>query len=285
MTEPSYLAVLGDPIGHSRSPIIHRYWMGRPGHPAPDTAYLALPVAASDLPAVISVLPRMGVIGVNLTLPHKEAGLALAAVRSQAAEQIGAANTLHFRDGRIEAHNTDAEGFLDALRQGAPAWQPNRPAVVLGAGGAARAVVWALAAAGVPEIHILNRTVARAEALANGLGDIVPATLITGALTEQHAVPPAGLLVNATALGMTGQPPLDHDLTPYPEDCIVMDLVYSPLETPLLRAARSSGRPAVDGLGMLLHQAARAQDIWFRVRPEVDAAVRALALPPAGAPS
>ncbi|UWQ21987.1 shikimate dehydrogenase [Jannaschia sp. W003] len=256
-------AVIGDPIAHSRSPRLHGHWLRRHGI---DGAYVPLRVRARELEDVLRMLPRLGFAGCNVTLPHKEAVLRLAAEATPRARRIGAANTLTFRDGGFEADNTDAYGFTESLRAGA-AWRADRPAVVLGAGGAARGVVDALVEAGVPEVRIANRTRAKAEALAEAF----PRCVAVG------WVPPvegAGLLVNTTSLGMTGQPALEVPLDGLPADAVVCDIVYTPLETPLLKAARARGNPAVDGLGMLLHQAVPGFERWFGLRPEVDDALR-----------
>ena len=256
-------AVLGDPIRQSRSPRLHGHWLARHGI---DGAYVPLRVAPADLPATLDLLPRLGFAGCNVTLPHKRAALDIAQSATARARRIGAANTLTFAQGRIEADNTDGIGFLTALRAGS-SWTPDRPAVVLGAGGAARAVVDALAEAGVPEIRIVNRTAARAEALA-------AAVPTARAIPWPGGLGGAGLLVNTTSLGMVGQPPLDLELAPLDPSAVVMDIVYAPLETPLLAAARMRGLATVDGLGMLLHQAAPGFEAWFGIRPEVDEALR-----------
>ena len=248
--------VLGDPIGHSRSPALHGHWLKRHGI---DGAYVPLHVRGHDLEETLRLLPRVGFAGCNVTIPHKAAALALSDQATDRARAIGAANTLTFRDGAIHADNTDGAGFLANLRAGSD-WAPDRPAVVLGAGGAARGVVAALAEAGVPEIRISNRTRAKADALA----DAFPRTVTSDGLAD------AGLLVNTTSLGMIGQPPLEMDLADLPRDAVVTDIVYVPLLTPLLKRAAARGNPTVDGLGMLLHQAAPGFAAWFGVTPVVD---------------
>ncbi|CTQ32781.1 shikimate dehydrogenase [Jannaschia rubra] len=256
--------VIGDPIAHSRSPLLHGHWLRRHGI---DGHYIPLHVRASDLGGTLALLPRLGFRGVNVTLPHKEAVFALADEATDRARAVGAANTLTFRDGRIHADNTDGAGFIANLRQGAPDWAGDRPALVLGAGGAARGVVAALLDEGVPTVTLANRTAARAEALAGQFDDRVRTIdwNDTGPALADHA-----LLVNTTSLGMTGQPPLDVDLSALPGDAVVTDIVYTPLSTPLLTAAQARGNPTVDGLGMLLHQAAPGFAAWFGVTPQVD---------------
>lgn len=264
--------VVGWPVGHSRSPRLHGFWLD---HHRIDGAYLPLPVRPEDFALVVRALPRMGFQGVNVTVPHKEAALALADQVEPLAARIGAANTLVFgAEGFIEARNTDAFGFLENLRRGCPAWSPgNGPAVVVGAGGAARAVVAALADAGVPEIRLVNRTAGRAWALA----DLGPVTVVDW--RERAAcLAGAALLVNTTILGMAGQPPLELALDELGSQAVVNDIVYVPLETPLLAAARARGNPVVDGLGMLLWQAVPGFEAWFGVQPEVTDDVRAFVL-------
>ncbi len=257
--------VIGWPVGHSRSPRLHGYWLDKYRL---DGAYLPLPVQPGRFEQVLRALPHMGFAGANVTVPHKEAALALADHVEPVARRIGAVNTLVVRpDGSLEGHNTDAFGFLENLRQGHPGFSAAAgPAVVLGAGGAARAVIAALQEDGAPAVRLLNRTAERAWQVAAELGgpiEVVP--------WEQRAEALAGaaLLVNTTTLGMEGQPPLLLDLQQLPVDAVVSDIVYVPLETELLGAARRRGNPAVDGLGMLLHQARPGFAAWFGVMPEV----------------
>ena len=262
--------VLGWPVSHSKSPRLHGYWLERHGI---DGAYLPLPVAPENFAQAVRALVDLGFRGANVTVPHKEEALALALAdeADDNAKRIGAANTLVFRDGRIVASNTDGFGFFANLEQGAPSWRPQAPALVLGAGGAARAVIVALLDSGCRELRLCNRTAARAEVLRDTFGGsvtVVPWEEREAALTD------LGLLVNTTSLGMEGQPPLSLDLARLSASAVVNDLVYAPLETPLLAAARRQGNPAVDGLGMLLHQARPGFEAWFGVRPEVDAALR-----------
>ena len=260
--------VIGCPVGHSRSPVLHCTWLqqyGITGH------YVPLHVEADDLGSVLRALPRMGFVGANVTIPHKEAVLALADEVSETARRIGAANTLSFGvDGRLYADNTDAYGFIANLRQNAPAWNATyAPALVLGAGGAARAIIVALQDAGVPDIYLSNRTAARAEELAAEFG-------VTALPWEDRARVLSGIacVVNTTSLGMTGQPALTLDLSTLPRSALVTDIVYTPLGTPLLAQARAQGCNVVDGLGMLLHQAVPGFERWFGVRPEVTDALR-----------
>ncbi len=265
--------VVGWPVAHSLSPRLHGFWLERYRI---DGAYLPLPVAPEHFERALRGLADAGFRGVNLTLPHKRAGLAVCHEIEPLAERIGAVNTVVFEDGHLEGRNTDAFGFLENLRQGAPAWNAAAgPALVLGAGGAARAVAAALLDAGAPEVRLSNRTAARAEALARALGArVVPVPWESRA----DALDGLALLVNTTSLGMAGQPELDLDLDPLPASALVTDTVYAPLETPLLARARARGNPAVDGLGMLLHQARPGFEAWFGVAPEVTAELRAFVL-------
>lgn len=262
--------VIGHPIAHSRSPALHTFWLRRygiRGH------YVPLDVAPNDLAHVLQTLPRMGFVGVNITIPHKEAVLHIADVITDRAALIGAANTLIFRkDGRIQADNTDGAGFMANLRQNAPNWTPTSgPAVVFGAGGAARAVVAALVEVGVPEIRVANRTRPRAEALRSDFGAklvvsewVQAANMLDGAVT----------VINTTSLGMTGKSDLRVPLDGLDPRAVVTDLVYTPLMTQFLIEAQARGCTVVDGLGMLLHQAAPGFERWFGQRPEVDDATR-----------
>ena len=261
--------VVGWPVGHSRSPRLHGFWLERLGI---DGAYVPLAVRPEDFPDVLRALPMMGFRGANLTVPHKEMAIGLVDVVEPLAWRIGAVNTLVIgEDGTIEGRNTDAFGFLENLRRGAPGWVAGSgPAVVVGAGGAARAVCVALQDAGVVELRVVNRTEGRAEALVAELnyGRVVPWA------RRAEALEGAALLVNTTTLGMTGQPPLDLDLGGLPKTAVVNDIVYAPLETALLAEARARGNGVVDGLGMLLWQAVPGFEAWFGVRPEVTAELR-----------
>ncbi|MFN3145092.1 MAG: shikimate dehydrogenase [Paracoccaceae bacterium] len=262
--------VIGSPIAHSRSPFLHGHWLKRydlAGH------YIPMDVSQADLPDVLRMLPKMGFVGVNVTIPHKESVIRLADVVTDRAAVIGAANTLTFRrDGKLQADNTDGFGFMENLRKGAPDWDPRSgSAVVYGAGGASRAVLASLLDAGVPSIRLANRTRGRAEALREEFGTRIEVHdwNRAGAMLEG-----AALAVNTTALGMSGQPPLSVPLDALSSDTVVTDLVYNPLETPFLRAALERGCRTVDGLGMLLYQALPGFERWFGKRPEVDDALR-----------
>lgn len=266
--------VLGYPVAHSLSPRLHGYWLqryGLRGH------YVPLCVEPADLAQVVRALPHMGFVGANVTIPHKEAIIALSDVVTDRAALIGAANTLTFHaDGRIYADNTDGSGFAANLRQGAPGWDPRGgPAAVLGAGGAARAVVTALIELGAPEIRLANRTRIRAEALRADFGARI--TVHDWGVAGQM-LGPCTTVVNTTSLGMDGRPPLMIDLERLSPQAVVTDLVYSPLMTGFLREAARRGCRVVDGLGMLLHQAAPGFERWFGRRPEVDAETRAAVL-------
>ena len=274
MSAPPPLAgVMGWPVGHSRSPALHGHWLARYGLQG---WYVAMAAPPGRAEAAIRALPDLGFAGANVTLPHKEAALAAADSASDRARRIGAANTLVIRDGAIEADNTDGFGFLENLRRGAPGWRAEAgPALVLGAGGAARAVLAALLEAGVPEIRLANRTRTRAEALVEALGGGVQVVAWGEA---EAAMDGAATLVNCTSLGMQGQPPLELRLDAAPITALATDIVYAPLETPFLRAAASRGLATVDGLGMLLHQARPGFEAWFGRAPEVDSALRAAVL-------
>lgn len=264
--------VVGWPVDHSRSPLLHAYWLARYGV---DGAYVPLPVHPDNLATALRALPLLGFRGVNVTVPHKEAAIALCDTVDAQARRIGAVNTLAFDEtGRIRGWNTDAPGFMANLGAGISGFDARRgPAVVLGAGGAARAVCAALVDAETPELRLLNRTIAKAERLAGDIGGPIRA-MAWAETAAAEALAGAALLVNTTSLGMQGQPALDLDLSALPVEAVVTDIVYSPLETELLRRARSRGNPCVDGLGMLLHQAVGGFEAWFGVRPAVDGALR-----------
>jgi shikimate dehydrogenase len=262
--------VMGWPVAHSRSPLVHGFWLRE--HRI-DGEYLLLPVPPEELATSLRALPARGFAGCNLTIPHKEAALALVDCVDERAARIGAVNTIVvLPDGRLEGRNTDAFGFHANLVQTLPAWRAAAgPAVVLGAGGGARAVVIALIDAGAPEIRLVNRSAEHAAVLAAALGDRVS---LHGWEARHDVLAGAALLVNATPLGQTGQPPLTLRLDALPDGAVVNDIVYVPLETQLLRAARQRGNPAVDGLGMLLHQARAGFAAWFGAMPEVTPALR-----------
>lgn len=262
--------VIGSPVAHSKSPRLHGFWLRKYGIAG---YYVPLHVEPSELQKVVRTLPNMGFVGANVTIPHKEAILQIADEVTDTAKMIGAANTLVFQtDGRILADNTDAYGFIENLRQGAPNWTAeNSIAVVLGAGGAARAVIASLLQAGVSQIVLGNRTAERAEILAKSFGPKIK-VVDWAHLPEYFAS--ADLLVNTTSLGMVGKPSLSLPLNTLTAKTVVTDIVYTPLETPLLAHAREVGSVTVDGLGMLLHQAVPGFERWFGTRPEVDAALR-----------
>ncbi|RWB24529.1 shikimate dehydrogenase [Mesorhizobium sp.] len=269
--------VAGHPVAHSRSPKIHSYWLAKYGI---DGSYRAIDVPPADFAEFVRTLEATGYRGGNVTIPHKEAAFALATHRDDAAEQIGAVNTLWFEGGSLCGGNTDAHGFAANLDEHAPGWAANSPAVVLGAGGAARAVIHALIERGISDIRIVNRTLARAEELRHRFGAGVSAhgTHATGELLAD-----AGLLVNTSALGMHGHEGLSADPGRLPDHAIVTDIVYVPLETPLLAAAKARGLKTVDGLGMLLHQAVPGFERWFGIRPEVTAELRQMIVADLGA--
>ncbi len=270
MAEPIRAAcVIGWPVEHSRSPLIHNYWLKHYGI-AGD--YRREAVAPEAFAAFVADLPAQGYVGANVTLPHKEAALA-ASEPDDRARAVGAANTLWLADGHLHSTNTDVEGFTANLDAALPDWENGRDeAVVLGAGGSAQAVVYGLIERQIPVIHVVNRTQERAEALRARFGPAVqPAHW--GALP--HLLSRAEILVNTTSLGMTGQPPLALDLAPIRRDALVADLVYAPLKTALLVSAEARGLATADGLGMLLYQAVRGFQLWFGIRPEVTAELRA----------
>ncbi len=263
--------VIGWPVAHSLSPRLHGFWLD---HHGVDGAYIPMPVSPEHIEMAISSLPKLGFRGANVTVPHKIAAFNAADELSPAACAIGAVNTLVCRDdGSIYGDNTDGYGFIANLKAGAPNWDPSlAPALVLGAGGAARGVAWSLIDAGVPSVMITNRTAEKAQVIADDLG---------GAITvvpwdnRGAVVADAGLIVNTTSLGMTGKPALDVNLEYASSSTLVTDIVYAPLETPLLRDAAARGCQVVDGLGMLLHQAVPGFEAWFGIRPEVTSELRA----------
>ena len=266
--------VIGSPIAHSKSPQVHGHWLRTniiAGH------YIPMDVAREDLERVIRTLPKMGFVGVNVTIPHKEAVMSIADLITDRAILIGAANTLIFRkDGKIHADNTDGYGFIENLKTGAPGWNPKAgPAAVLGAGGSSRAVIASLLDAGVPEIRVSNRTRVRAEKLKDDFGSRLR---IYDWVQAGNMIDAANLLVNTTSLGMLGKGELRVPLDGLGPKTVVTDLVYAPLKTKLLETAEEIGCVTVDGLGMLLHQAVPGFERWFGTRPAVDRATRAAAL-------
>ncbi len=266
--------VIGSPIAHSRSPLLHRHWLTTHGLPG---FYIPMDVAPDNLERVLRALPDAGFVGCNITIPHKEAVMRIADKVTDRATLIGAANTLIFReDGTIIADNTDGYGFIENLRQGAPDWVPDAgPAVILGAGGAARAVIAALADAGVNEILLSNRTRMRAEKLKEEFGARIT---VADWVQAGNLIEDAATVINTTSLGMVGKPELRVPLDGLQRGMVVTDLVYTPLQTRLLKEAEEAGCTVVDGLGMLLHQAVPGFERWFGVRPVVDTAARAAAL-------
>ena len=278
MTRPEIplAGVIGDPIAHSLSPRLHGHWLkryGLKGH------YVPLHVTHQNLADVLRILPDMGFVGVNITIPHKEFVLSLATHVSDRAALIGAANTLTFLgNGQIQADNTDGIGFLSNIRQNLPGWTAaTGPALVLGAGGAAKAIVSALINDGAPKVTVVNRTRLRADALKDQFG----ARVETQDWTRiPDLVGDVALIVNTTSLGMAGQSPLIIDLSRLTPPTVVTDIVYKPLDTELLATARQMGCETVDGLGMLLHQAVPGFERWFGYTPMVDEDLRAAVLAP-----
>ena len=269
MSEPLRRAcVIGWPAKHSRSRLIHNYWIRQYGIAG---EYRIESVPPDEFTHFVSHLAAHGYVGANVTIPHKEAALALSEPDDRA-RAMGAANTLWLADGRLKSTNTDVEGFLANLDAAAPGWPPAE-AVVLGAGGSARAIIFGLLDRGVAQIHVVNRTAARAQELRRRFGDRVKPA---GWDDLPRLLCNAGLLVNATSLGMSGQPPLKIDVGALPDRAVVADVVYVPLETDLLAAARTRGLRIADGLGMLLHQAVGGFSLWFGVRPAVTPELRAL---------
>lgn len=262
--------VIGNPIGHSRSPRLHKFWLRKYGI-AGD--YIPMNVNSADLEDAVRTLPKLGFVGLNVTIPHKEQVMMLADQVSDRAALIGSVNTLIFKpDGNVHADNTDGYGFLQNLKQGVPDWDATSgPAAVIGAGGAARAVVTSLLDANVPEVRISNRTKNRAEELQREFGQrlavydwVQAGNMLDGATT----------IVNASSLGMVGKPEMRIPLDGISATAVVTDLVYTPLETELLKHAKAIGCRTVDGLGMLLHQAAPGFERWFDFKPEVDEGLR-----------
>ncbi|GGG78889.1 shikimate dehydrogenase (NADP(+)) [Salipiger pallidus] len=266
--------VIGSPIAHSRSPLLHGHWLrtyGLAGH------YIPMEVTSDRLAEALRMLPDLGFVGVNVTIPFKERVMEIADFVSDRATLIGAANTIIFhKDGKIHADNTDGYGFMENLRQNAPQWEPTSgPAVLLGAGGAARAVLASLLEVGVPEVRISNRTRNRAEALREEFGTRVK---VVEWVQIGNMMDDAALVVNSTSLGMVGKPELRVPLDGLRKGTVVTDIVYTPLQTRLLREAAEVGCTCVDGLGMLIHQAVPGFERWFGKRPVVDEATRAAIL-------
>jgi shikimate dehydrogenase len=263
--------VMGWPISHSRSPMIHNYWLARYGLTG---AYVPLAIEPGRLGAALRALPALNFSGCNLTIPHKEAALTFVDELDETAKRVGAVNCVVVEeDGTLVGRNYDGFGFTASLRAAAPMWRADAgPAIVIGAGGAARAVIAGLIDAGATQIRVYNRTLERAEALAQDFGAPVSAHRWE---EREDGLGDASLVVNTTSQGMVGQPPLDLRLEALPDTALVSDIVYAPLETPLLAAARARGLTAVDGLGMLIHQARPAFRDWFGVMPEATPELRA----------
>lgn len=262
--------VIGNPVGHSLSPRLHGHWLraaSTPGH------YVPLHVEADDLETVLRTLPKAGFVGVNVTVPHKEAALAIADEVSETARQIGAANTLSFgAEGQIHADNTDAYGFIANIQQAAPDWRADAgPALVLGAGGAARAVLVGLLEAGVPEIRLTNRTRSRADALADALGERI---VVDDWEKRASLVDGTALIVNTTSLGMKGEGDIGLPFEAASPGALATDIVYVPLETGFLKSAKAAGLQTVDGLGMLIHQAVPGFRRWFGAEPQITSDLR-----------
>ncbi|MEN3351119.1 MAG: shikimate dehydrogenase [Bradyrhizobium sp.] len=261
--------LIGWPAAHSRSPLIHHYWLRTLGI---EGGYVIEAVPPDDFKDFIFRLSLRGFVGANVTIPHKESALALS-TPDERARAVGAANTLWFADGELRSTNTDVEGFINNLDACASGWDKTEDALVLGAGGAGRAVVFGLIERGIARVHLVNRTIDRARALADQFGaKVVPAAWDA----VPDLLPRAGLLVNTTSLGMHGQPALEIDVGLLPQHAVVSDLVYVPLLTPLLAAAQARGLKTADGLGMLLHQAVRGFELWFGQRPQVTSELRAI---------
>jgi shikimate dehydrogenase len=268
-TRPPAACLIGWPAAHSRSPLIHHYWLRTLGIAG---GYSIEAVPPEGLADFVMGLKARGFVGANVTIPHKERALALSRPDARASA-VGAANTLWYEDGQLRATNTDVEGFINNLDACAPGWDNIDDALVVGAGGSSRAVVFGLIERGIARVHLANRTFERAQALARQFG---PKVQPINWEEIGEVLPRAGLLVNTTSLGMYRQPALKIDVGRLPPQAVVSDLVYVPLETPLLAAARAQGLRTADGLGMLLHQAVRGFELWFGQRPQVTAELRAL---------
>jgi shikimate dehydrogenase len=269
VSKPRAACLIGWPAAHSRSPLIHHYWLRTLGIAG---GYNIEAVPPEGFAEFVLHLSAHGFVGANVTIPHKERALALSAPDARA-RAVGAANTLWYDDGELRSTNTDIEGFIHNLDACAPGWDTVGEALVLGAGGSSRAVVFGLIERGIKRVHLANRTIDRARALADQFGGSVD-PVAWDAIGDR--LPQTGLLVNTTSLGMHGQPELAIDVNRLPPQAVVADLVYVPLETALLAAARARGLRTADGLGMLLHQAVRGFELWFGERPQVTPELRAL---------
>lgn len=275
MTHPDRFllaGVMGYPVMHSRSPKLHNYWLAKYGLTG---TYVPLAIKAEHLRAALRALPALGFSGCNLTIPHKEAALAIVDRIDPLAHRIGAVNCVAVAaDGSLAGQNHDAFGYIESVREAQPAWRADAgPIVVIGAGGGARAVLVSLIDQGAREIRLVNRTPARAKALAGELGGPITAL---GWEQREVALKGAAMLINATNQGMVGEPPLDLALDALPVSALVSDIIYIPRETALLAAARKRGNATVNGLGMLLHQARPAFQAWFGIMPEVTPELRAM---------
>ena len=268
-TKARAACLIGWPAAHSRSPLIHHYWLRTLGI---EGGYSIEAVPPEGFAEFVLHLSGHGFVGANVTRPHKERALALSMPDARA-RSVGAANTLWYEGAELRSTNTDIEGFINNLDACAPGWDRVEDALVLGAGGSSRAVVFGLIERGIKRIHLVNRTIERARALADQFGASVHPVAWDGV---DDLLPRAGLLVNTTSLGMHGQPALELDADRLPSHAVVADNVYVPLQTPLLAAARSHGLRTADGLGMLLHQAVRGFELWFGRRPEVTSELRDL---------
>jgi shikimate dehydrogenase len=268
-TRPRAACLIGWPAAHSRSPLIHHHWLRTLGIEGGYSIEAVPPEGFADF---VQRLSAHGFVGANVTIPHKERALALSLPDARA-RAVGAANTLWYEGSELRSTNTDVEGFINNLDACAPGWDAAEEALMLGAGGSARAVVFGLAERGIKRIHLVNRTLERAQSLADQFGASVhPADWET----IGDLLPRVGLLVNTTSLGMHGQPALEIDVGRLVPQAVVADLVYVPLKTPLLASAKTRGLKTADGLGMLLHQAVRGFELWFGRRPEVTSELRAL---------
>ena len=269
VTKARAACLIGWPAAHSRSPLIHHYWLRTLGI---EGGYNIEAVPPEGFAEFVLHLSTHGFVGANVTLPHKERALALSTPDARA-RAVGAANTLWYDNGELRSTNTDIEGFINNLDAAASGWDAAEQALVLGAGGSSRAVVFGLIERGIKRVHLANRTIDRAHTLADQFGASVH-PVAWDAIGD--LMPGAGLVVNTTSLGMHGQPALEIDLSRLPSHAVVADLVYVPLETALLAAARTRGLKTADGLGMLLHQAVRGFELWFGQRPQVTPELRAL---------
>jgi shikimate dehydrogenase len=257
--------VIGWPISQSRSPLIHGYWIQKHGV---DAIYKKVPVLPDDVSSFISGFQNAGWVGCNVTAPHKETVFGAVATVDNAAKRLGALNTLYIRDGNLCGTNTDGEGFLANLQKTRPLYKTEgAKVVIMGAGGAAKAIIGALVDGGTRKITVINRTLGKIEALQKQFGPVISLEHMPQDI--ERAIAQCDLFINTTSLGMSGQPPLEFNIDGLSRHAIVSDIVYSPLETPLLKRAKQRGHPTLGGLGMLLHQAVRGFELWFGVRPEV----------------